>query len=253
MAYINDMYVFVESESVSRTVDTSSHPVESGLELTDNVSRKNIELSISGEIVGEDSYKIQTELKRIMNAGELVVYSGRNIMSNYLITKFSTDHPNTIWGGCSFSMSLVEVRVANSSYTENQSKNESDTYTVDIGCNQVQVNKNTSGVRHIVKTGDTWLTLCGNADSPYHKYGMSYNDFVKINSSGGVYSEVDKNGAKHFYLKKNCSVIVGYEQADEFQAALNYQAVKHKENEASKDDTLKAMQEIVKRCVEVTW
>ena len=114
MALINDYYVFVETEDLRRGVTISEHPVENGLNITDNVKRDPITISISGEIVGKNASKVVDKLTALHHAGKYVKYIGRNILSKALITSFETSHPNTISGGCSFTMEIKEVRIAKS-------------------------------------------------------------------------------------------------------------------------------------------
>lgn len=114
MALLNDYYIFVKDEDVKRGVSISTHPVESGLDLTDNVKREPKEIYIEGEIVGKDAAKTLEKIEALHQSGKYVKYIGRNILSNALITTFDTSHPNTIYGGCSFTMQIREVRIAKS-------------------------------------------------------------------------------------------------------------------------------------------
>ena len=71
MALINNNYVFVESESVNCDVESTSHPVEKGVELTDHIRRKPTTISISGKIgdVGNiKAYDILNNIKKLKNS-----------------------------------------------------------------------------------------------------------------------------------------------------------------------------------------
>ena len=117
MALINQIYVFVETEEVKRDTQISDHPVEEGIDLTDQVKRSPLLLSLSGEIVG-DNYENQVfSLEQMQKKGELVEYIGVNRLSRALITSFSTEHSGKIRGGCSFSMEIREIRIAASAFT----------------------------------------------------------------------------------------------------------------------------------------
>ena len=171
MAYINQYYVFVETEDVSRGVEVTSHPVESGLDLTDNVKRSPVSISINGEIVGEDAATVLGALTSLHQSGKYVRYSGRNILDNAIIESFNTGHPNTITGGCSFSMTIKEIRVAgspNGSSTKKPTKN---------GTQQIQKNT-TSQTTYKVKKGDT---LWGIAVSFYGS-GAQYTKIYNANT-----------------------------------------------------------------------
>ena len=119
MALLNNQYIFVEDEKVTRGVDVTSHPVETGIDITDNVKRKAVTLSISGKIVKVGDTKASTILSKITELhqkGKYVKYQGRNIINNALITSFDTQHTADINGGCAFDMELQEVRIAKSAY-----------------------------------------------------------------------------------------------------------------------------------------
>ena len=116
MALINQIYVFVETEEVKRDTQISDHPVEEGIDLTDQVKRSPLLLCLSGEIVG-DNYENQVfSLEQMQKKGELVEYIGVNRLSRALITSFSTEHSGKIRGGCSFSMEIREIRIAASAF-----------------------------------------------------------------------------------------------------------------------------------------
>lgn len=122
MATINNIYVQVVDESVGRKSIIPQHPVEQGLPLTDNVKSEPITLSISGKIVNTSQYDAPTilsKLNALRDSGSLVKYAGRNLADNFMIESFDSDHPNTNWGGADFTMELVQVRVAKSSYSGN--------------------------------------------------------------------------------------------------------------------------------------
>ena len=119
MAIINGLYIHVIDESASREVDATSHAVESGLPLTDTVSLKPLNISLSGKIVDYGNVKaseVIAKLKKWQASGSLVEYRGNEIASSMQIRSLETDRPNTIYGGAEFSMELVEVRIAKSSY-----------------------------------------------------------------------------------------------------------------------------------------
>lgn len=147
MALINDIYIFIEDESLNTEVESTTHPVENGVDITDHVQRKATTLSVKGKIV---DYYYQNELqqtmlrvaqalpsnkvgqgfinagqpklmkaadtlskiRKLMNSGALVDYVGRNICNKFQIQSFNTSHPNTVWGGAEFDMELKEVRIA---------------------------------------------------------------------------------------------------------------------------------------------
>lgn len=175
MAYINNYYVFVETEDVKRGVEVSSHPVESGLEITDNVKRSPITISLKGEIVGENAPAILGILVSLHQTGQYVKYSGRNILRNAIIEKFDTGHPNNITGGCSFSMDIKEIRVAGSAYVANTSSKPIQNKPTQNGTQQVQ--NNTTQKSHIVKKGDCLWNIA----KAYYGDGSKFKTIYEAN------------------------------------------------------------------------
>lgn len=179
MAYINNYYVFVETESVSRGVEVSSHPVEKGMDITDNVKRSPVSISIDGEIVGVNAPAVLSSLTGLHQSGQLVKYSGRNILRNAIIESFDTGHPNTITGGCSFSMTIREIRVANSAYVAPATTDSTAVVTkkpTQNGTQQVQ--SNTDKKYHIVKSGDTLWAI----SKAYYGDGSQFQKIFQANT-----------------------------------------------------------------------
>lgn len=114
------MYVFVEHESIQKTIESTSHPTEKGLPITSTIQKQPIELSIDGRIVDNEKYDAKTtrgKLEELLNSGSLITYEGRVSAKNMQIQSFNSDYDNKTWGGFTFSMSLKQVRIAQSSYT----------------------------------------------------------------------------------------------------------------------------------------
>lgn len=182
MATINGIYVHITSESINRGIESSTHPVENGVDITDHVKREPISLSISGLIVGENAADILNRLKWLQSQGSIISYIGRNICSNMQIQSFNTSHPNTVWGGCKFDMELKEVRIAGSSYTGED--NDISTKALTKGATKQLEDNKTSGekVYHTVQKGDTAWYL---GEKKYKSYGSSV-EFITQNNSDAV-------------------------------------------------------------------
>ena len=124
MAFINNQYIFVENEKASRDVDVSSHPVEKGLDITDNIKRSPITISLSGLIVDYKNSNgatvtAKTVYQNLINLnakGLYVKYEGVNSISKAIIEKLETENTNSAYGAYSFSMDIKEIRIANSAY-----------------------------------------------------------------------------------------------------------------------------------------
>lgn len=180
MATLNGMYIFVIDEEMSHSIEVTEHPVEEGINISDHTKRNPIELSISGEIVGNNAASVMTKIETMQSNGTLCMYAGRSTLSNCLITQFSHSHPHTIWGGCEFSMTLKEIRTASTSYKKPATQVKQTNKT---GTQQVKKKSKVTYVYHTVKKGDTIWALVASSKAPYKKYGLSCDDVMKMNPS----------------------------------------------------------------------
>ncbi len=124
MALLNNIYIHVTDETVNKTVESTTHPVEKGIEISSTIRRKPITLSLTGMIVDYGDIKARDILSNVLKLqenGSLIDYRGRNVIRNLQIQSFNRSHPNTIHGGLSFTMELIERKFAQPSYTEAQS------------------------------------------------------------------------------------------------------------------------------------
>lgn len=172
MALINDIYVFIETEDVNREIEASSHPVEEGIDLTDHVRRSPLVLSLAGELVGSGYEEDISELERMQKSGELVEYIGVNMITDAIITKFSTAHSGEIWGGCRFTMELQEIRIASSPFTEG-----SGNYAEQQIEEEPEPAAETPIRTHTVKSGDTLWAIA----KAYYGNGASYPQIFNAN------------------------------------------------------------------------
>lgn len=148
MAIINGLYIHVVDEEMTREVETTSHPVESGIPTTDTVKPKAVVISLSGKIVDYGSTKASEVLSKIrawQKSGSLIEYRGRNAASSMQIQAFDTSHPNTNHGGADFSMELREVRIAKSAYVPQKAA---------ATPQKAEAKKNTETVKKTIKVGD---------------------------------------------------------------------------------------------------
>ena len=170
MALLNEHYIFVIDEEVRRGVSISEHPVESGLDITDNVKRNPKVILINGQIVGKNATQIRDKIEALHHKGQFVKYVGQNVLSKALITEFDTSHPNSIYGGCAFSMEIKEIRIAKSPLV------------VKKAVVQAQVTKQSTTEQatvrtHTVKRGDTLWALA----AKYYGSGAKYPTIYEAN------------------------------------------------------------------------
>lgn len=178
MSYINGYYIFVENEKVSRDVDVSSHPVEKGLDITDNIKRSPITISLSGLIVDYKNSNgatvtAKTVYQNLINLnakGLYVKYEGVNSISNAIIEKLETENTNAVNGGYSFSMDIKEIRIAQSAYVAPQVQQKSKSGT--------QQTTKSSGKRYYtVKKGDCLWKIA----KKYYGNGAQYTKIYNAN------------------------------------------------------------------------
>lgn len=175
IALLNEYYIFVVDEDVKRGVSISEHPVESGLPLTDNTKRNPMEINISGEIVGKDAKQTLAKIEALHKNGEYVKYIGQNILSKALITTFDTSHPNTIYGGCAFTMTIKEIRIAKKPKIVKKTSAKKQVTTKSSN----NSNGKSSGKKYTVKKGDTLWAIA----KKYYGSGAQYPKIVNANKN----------------------------------------------------------------------
>lgn len=180
MAFINNQYIFVENEKVSRDVEVSSHSVEKGLDITDNIKRSPITISLSGLIVDYKNSNgatvtAKTVYQNLINLnakGLYVKYEGVNSISNAIIEKLETENTNAVNGGYSFSMDIKEIRIANSAYVAPKVQS-----TKKSGTQQVKSNANSNARYYVVKRGDCLWKIA----KKYYGNGALYTKIYNAN------------------------------------------------------------------------
>lgn len=208
MALINNIYIHVTDEKVGRSIKSTDHPTEKGIDITDNVKREPVTLSISGKIVDTDTLKSHEALAKIYdleNKGSLITYSGRNILKNMMIQSFNSTHPYTNAGGLDFDMELKEVRIAQNSYSEKSTESSSKTKAEEKAGTQ-QVSQGTgNAVYHTVQKGDTVWKL---VNTNYKELGSTVQ-WVIDNSPDAFSKKGDATT-----LKVGAKLLIGYKEKD---------------------------------------
>lgn len=132
MAYINNLYIFVEEENRTSSVESTEHPVERGISLTDHTKRNPTQLSLSGKIVGKNWENVLNKLNTYQKKGTLVTYKGRRILKNAQILSIDDSYDSSIASGCKVSIAIKEVSIAQSAYVSKKSKSGSATATATV-------------------------------------------------------------------------------------------------------------------------
>lgn len=200
MALLNGMYIHVTDEQLSRDVETTSHPVESGIPLTDTVRAKPFVISLSGKIVDYGDMKaseVLSKLNALKDSGSLIEYRGRNVAANMQIQSLNTTHPNTNHGGADFDMELKEVRIAKSAYVPKKSSTEKEKVaksnkaaiavgsTVVFKGGKVYVSSDAKKAAATRSRSTCKVTIISNKSYSVHKYHLISKD------GKGVYGWVD--------------------------------------------------------------
>lgn len=181
MALLNDIYIHVTDEEIDRGAELTSHPVEEGVDIADHIKAKPRKLDISGFIVGEDAWTRISTIQSFHDKGTKVKYAGRNILTDYIITDFHTGHPYTVYGGCEFSMTIEQLRVAKSPYTPGSAVSQ-----------QVTTVTESPKRYHTVKRGDTLWSIA----KAYYGDGSQYPKIYEANRNVISNPNVIKEGWK---------------------------------------------------------
>lgn len=153
MAKLGTYKIQVVEESAAFAVDATDYEVETGVNLTDHVKRKNATFSITGKVVGTKDHvaRLEKYLLDSMNKGARLKYVGRSRFSNVIILSFNKRQHSKVANGFEFDMQLREVRVAKSSVKRNSQTGK----TQNGGTTQKQPVGKTTARYYVVKKGDT--------------------------------------------------------------------------------------------------
>ncbi|OXL83184.1 hypothetical protein BCV73_08905 [Paenibacillus sp. SSG-1] len=159
MATIDGKYIWVENETPNFDVDITSQPVEKDIDMTDHVQRKARTLAISGICTGKNAADMQSFLVQASDKGQIVKYVGRLSFTG-LISGLSMPRDYQTGDGFNFSFTLIEVRVAQSSYVNKLPTpvKAQAAKIVNSGVKQTKSNKKTKKTETKTKTKDKKTT-----------------------------------------------------------------------------------------------
>lgn len=157
---INGLLVHVVNEDTDMDVAIPIHKVEKGINLSDHIERQPTVVKLSGLLVRPTPERVEsliTQLQVIEESGKLVVYQGRRIYKNMLLSGLNFTADSNISNGYNFSCNLTEVRIAQSSYVPPKIK--AITAPVSQAGRKQTENQKQSPIYHTTKKGDTYYGL----------------------------------------------------------------------------------------------
>ncbi|MCM1544693.1 MAG: hypothetical protein NC110_05270 [Ruminococcus sp.] len=101
---------------------STEHPVEEGISLSDHTRRNPIEINLTGKIVGSNWKNVLDKLNAYKNKGTLITFTGRTTLKNAQIMNIDDSYDSSISDGCNYSMTIREVRIAQSAYVSSKAK-----------------------------------------------------------------------------------------------------------------------------------
>ena len=118
---INDggqIEITVLEELLEFNNDVTDHPVEDGSSISDHAALRPGEIPLSGVVAGEDAPGKIATLRRWRTERHLLKYTGRNILTNYVIQECRTEHDVTVRDGFRFRLVLKQVRIVKPAVVE---------------------------------------------------------------------------------------------------------------------------------------
>lgn len=168
MPMLGDVFLnTVYEENPDRSVKTTDHPIEGGVDITDHVERKPITMDIEGVIIGPDAAMRMKRLNEYMDNGEPLKYVYRNTMANVIIEDFGRSHNKEVANGFAFDITLKQIRIAKPSIIKSLATPTKVQVAKTENKGQQQASGSTPTKVYVVKSGDT-LSAIG------RKYNMSY-------------------------------------------------------------------------------
>ncbi|WP_419957212.1 LysM peptidoglycan-binding domain-containing protein [Psychrobacillus psychrotolerans] len=172
---INSLLVHITNEDAEMDVDIPTHKVENGINISDHVERQPEVVKLSGFLIRPTAKRVESlvsQLKTIETKGVLVVFEGRRIYKNMLMSGFNIKADSEIMNGYKFSCTLTEVRIVKSSFVSPKTKIVT-AAVAEAGRKQTE-NKKQSPIYHVVKKGDTYISLGS-------KYGVKWQQIQSWN------------------------------------------------------------------------
>ncbi len=235
MALINNIYVLVENEEYSGEVNTTSHPTESGMPITDTIRKEPISISLNGKIANTNNLTAKETIDKIealKNSGSLIKYVGRcGTKINLQIKSFTHNYSNKNFGGADFDMTLKELKIAKTAYVTNNatvktsSKPKEGDYVVFLGGYvYVSSDAKTPSAKRL-KGSKCKLTKISTLAGAKHIYHLISTD-CKYGSNKYVYGWVDDDKVQDILAYVANQSNGGTQQVSEEERDVIYHTVK---------------------------
>jgi len=108
----------VRDERPEYNTTVTDYPVEEGASVSDHITLQPISATLTGVVAGAGATDKIATLKRFRNDRHRLRYVGRNILTNFVISEFLTEHDVSVGDGFGFRLGLQQVRVARPSMVE---------------------------------------------------------------------------------------------------------------------------------------
>ncbi len=205
MALLSGVYLFVEKESVDCPVEISRHSVETGVPLSDHVRTEAMSLHAEGLLVGSGFLQVVETLRDWQSRGLVLDYVGCYLLRSVQIEAFSFEFDAAVKNGCKFSLSLRQLRVAQSLFAIGLGYSGSMEVTVASANGMIQV-LNLSARReryHTMQAGETLWYLV----NQYRIFGVSTDGLIALNKHRDVF--VSDNHGDFSKLRVGASLLLG--------------------------------------------
>lgn len=104
----------VNKETVSRQSQITDNPIEGGGNISDHVFRQPKTIQLAGTVV--NGAEAISQLDRMWRTGDVLTYTGRNLIDNLVIQNLQSTHDATNRKGFTFTATLKQITIGSSEY-----------------------------------------------------------------------------------------------------------------------------------------
>lgn len=176
MAKLDTVYLLIENENGSHSVDATRYSVEKGEPFTDHVKKNPSEYTLSGFILSEKWKASFNKLNNIMDSGKVVKYVGKTSASDVIILNIQESHSQEVKNGMSIDITIRKIRITKSAWTKAPTKKAKATQKpkTKSGKKKTSGTRKTKAVYHKVKKGESYWSIA-------KKYNTTVGALKKMN------------------------------------------------------------------------